>query len=131
MKSTMLDQLRDQLGRVRNYGRFWERYLDNFAGNAEFQKLSQPAADESLMNALRRAAGLRMHRPDVKMIGLEFREIPSAGLVHGACFLNGRFCTFLVSREHRLGLMALASLVDGRVIYSRFSTGPRAAAAAA
>ena len=28
-------------------------------------------------------------------------------------------------------LVALASLVDGRVIYSRFSTGPRAAAAAA
>ena len=131
MKATMLEQLRDQIGSVRNYSRFWEHYLDRFAANAEFQKMSQPAADDSVAHALCQAAGTRLHRPDVKMIGLAFREIPAEGLVHGACFLNGRFCTFLFSRDHRQGLMALASLVDGRVIYSRFSTGPRAAAAAA
>ena len=123
--------LRQQLGRVRNYGRFWEHYLGEFAGRDEFQSLGRPAADESVTQALCDAARQRLHRPEVKMIGLQCREIPAEGLVHGACFLNGRFCTFLFSREHRQGLMALASLVDGRVIYSRFSTGPRAAAAAA
>ena len=131
MKPTMLQQLRDQIGRVRNYGRFWEHYLDRFASDAEFLKMSQPSADDLVTRALCQAAGMRLHRPEVKMIGLQCREIPAEGLVHGACFLNGRFCTFLFSRDHRQGLMALASLVDGRVIYSRFSTGPRAAAAAA
>jgi hypothetical protein len=131
MKPTMLEQLRSQIGRVRNYGRFWERYLEHFASDAEFQQMSRPAEDESLTRALCSAAAVRLQRPDVKIIGLQFREIPGEGLVHGACFLNGRFCTFLFSRPQRLGLMALASLVDDRVIYSRFSMGPRAAAAAA
>lgn len=131
MQDNSVGSLREQLGRVRNYGRFWERYLGQFAAREEFQAMGQPASDASVEQALREAASHRLHRPEVRMIGLQCREIPSEGLVHGACFLNGRFCTFLFSREHRQGLMALASLVDGRVIYSRFSTGPRAQAAAA
>lgn len=131
MKNHNVGLLREQLSRVRNYGRFWERYLGDFAASEEFQSLGRPAEDEAVTGALREAARHRLHRPDVKMIGLQCREIPQEGLMHGACFLNGRFCTFLFSREHRLGLMAMASLVDGRVVYSRFSTGPRASAAAA
>jgi hypothetical protein len=131
MQLNTVGALRDQLSRVRNYGRFWERYLGQFAAREDFQALGRPASDDSLTEALRQAAGHRLHRADVKMIGLQCREIPDEGLLHGACFLSGRFCTFLFSREHRLGLMAMASLVDGRVVYSRFSTEPRASAAAA
>lgn len=131
MQLHTIGEMRNQLSRVRNYGRFWERYLGDFAGREDFQSLGRPASDEPLNHALCQAARHRLHRPEVKMIGLQCREIPEEGLLHGACFLNGRFCTFLFSREHRQGLMALASLVDGRVVYSRFSTGPRAAAAAA
>jgi len=131
MQLNTIKMLRDQIARVRNYGRFWDHYLGQFAAREEFQALGEPSQDEAVARALQQAASHRLHRPDVKMIGLQCRELRDEGLVHGACFLNGRFCTFLFSREHRLGLMALASLVDGRVIYSRFSTGPRAAAAAA
>jgi hypothetical protein len=131
MQFNSVGSLREQLSRVRNYGRFWERYLGDFAGREDFQALGAPAQDETVENALRAAASHRLHRPDVKMIGLQCREIQEEGLVHGACFLNGRFCTFLFSRADRVGLMALASLIDGRVVYSRFSIGPRASAAAA
>jgi len=130
--TTDLMNLRHQLSHVRkNYQRFWERYLDRFAADAAFHALGETVADDTLNRAIQEAAAARLHARDVRLIGLESREIASAGLVHGACFLNGRFCTFLVSRADRLGLLAMASLEDGHVLYSRFSLAPRTAAAAA
>ena len=131
MRIEPVDTLKRGLRRTRNYQRFWGHYLDHFAANPEFHELGQPVEDPALKTALAQAGAKRLHRRKSKMLGLEFREIPEIGLVHGICFLDGRLATFLFSREDCAGILALTSLWTDRVMFTRFTMARQARMAAA
>jgi hypothetical protein len=117
-----LEGLRCGLRTARNYARFWIQYLDHFAAAPGFHERGQPLLDPRLEAVVTASAARRIGLSwPVRFFGLQMREIPEEGLVHGIGFLEGRLCTFLIDRLQGQGMLALASLADSHAAYARFS----------
>lgn len=102
-----------------DFGDFWNYFLDNFAEKPAFMEMGAAAETHQMEVLVAYIAG-KMLGKVVEPEGMVLAKIPEAGLVHGACKIDGDMTCVLYFEAIEKGMVVVSKL-GGKTNFARFT----------
>ena len=111
--------LRKRFVAATDFADFWNYFLDNYAEKPAFMNLGAPAETQQMEVLVAYIAG-KMLGKVVEPEGMCLAKIPEAGLVHGACKVDGDMTCVLYFETIEKGLIVISKM-SGQTNFARFT----------
>jgi len=111
--------LRERFVSATDFSAFWEYFLDTYADKSAFMKMGGPAETAQVEVLVAFIAG-KIHGRIVEPESMRLAKIPQAGIVHGACMIDGCITCILYFESIEKGLI-VSSKTDGKTAFARFA----------
>ena len=121
-----LDELKEKMQTVEEFGEAWNFFFDHFAENNEFMSLGHPTKNEMvnklLREVLKKCSQQHLNKASVVIADMLLIEIPNRHFFHGPAIVDGYMASVFYFDDLKMGMMSLARLGSDWVHYARFST---------
>ena len=120
MDLNLLDSLKDQLVKAKDFHKVYEFFLDNFGENSEFMVLGDRARHPMLETVYAQVLE-QLFKRKIDTSALLLTRIPDQEFLHGGGMFHGHLATVFYFEDVHAGLIAVASPLEANTRFIRFS----------
>ncbi|HMV49154.1 MAG TPA: hypothetical protein PLD20_22450 [Blastocatellia bacterium] len=121
-----LDELKEKMQTVEEFGEAWNFFFDHFGENNEFMNMGHPTknklVNKLLKEVLKKVGRQHLNKASVLVSNMLLIEIPKRHFFHGPAMVDNYMASLFYFEDLKMGMISLARLGSGWVHYARFST---------
>ncbi|MEP7341229.1 MAG: hypothetical protein ABI977_26100 [Acidobacteriota bacterium] len=121
-----LDELKEKMQTVENFGEAWHFFFDHFGENLEFMQLGGPTKNKTiaklLKETLKKIGQQHLNKSSVLISNMLVIEIPNRHFFHGPAMVDNYIASLFYFDDVKMGMISLTRLGTGWMHYARFST---------